>query len=534
MSIYSISLFVISRGTVSKASKINKNNVLFLKLYNKDRYLQALYGTLKFYTPSLSQKENSWTICTEATNLTYYAQDGIELDDPDYGVEIPEYYNFPFVLNKDGSLWADATLYFVWKIKEQPAIASETLAQHASTLQDFKRFCEMKEEEEKDEPEKNRFHYLRAPIKSRRANVMYGRYLRENNAKQWGKKMKFISAFYKYLIRVRKIYFGVDMLETEKANKLIITQRGGFIKEFEYNKVDQEAKTQSQGFDTINDGEKMRPMSMEEQEIFENAIFECKNDELVLGIMIAITSMARKQTVYTLRLKHFVDDLPTSYDEYTLNRWKSEKIRMIKDNDEKAIFVGDGTGIDTKNGKRFNIYIKGWLYKAIINYIASKRATKRRTGALPQNNDLDQYVFLSRDSNPIYHAKNDINLEDWKRSGKASIKGNSIDQGMKRLRDEELMLACAARHANMFPVRFHDLRATGAMRYLDRNESLVDGVNITWGKILLKLAKLLAHESIVTTQRYLDLKLLYQVKMPQLQLEYEIERMTKYRSRDYS
>ena len=380
--------------------------------------MKSLFGTVNFYTPTTKCNTKSFAIKNETTGLVYYANDGIELDDPDYGLEVPVYYNFPFVINKDGSLWKDATLFFIWKLKQNPDLSEERLRQYSDTLQEFKRFCEMMEEKEGNEPEERRFHYLKAPIKSRRPNVMYGKYLHKNKAKQWSAKMKKVSAFYKYLIDIRRIKFKVDILEPITQQMIIHTANGnGFFKDTSYNKVDQETKTQNQDDDYIRDGEKMRPMSMEEQKVFEAAIMECKNEELVLGIMIALTSMARKQTVYTLRIKHLIDTLPVSYDRYTLKRWKDENIHTIDDNEIHKIEVGDGTGCDTKNGKRFYIKIEGWLRKAIIEYIVSKRAKNRRKSALTQENELEQYIFLSRNHNPFYHSKEDINLRIWKESG---------------------------------------------------------------------------------------------------------------------
>ncbi|MFK5893630.1 MAG: hypothetical protein QM504_10455 [Pseudomonadota bacterium] len=492
--------------------------------------MEALFGTIKFYTPSAKSSQNSFVIYNKETNLTYYGQEGIELDDPDYGISVPIYYNFPFVLNKDGSLWKDATLFFIWKIKQNPNLSEERLRQYSDVLRDFKLFCEMMEEKEINEPEERRFHYLKAPIKSRRPNVMYGKYLVEKKAKQWGEKMKKVSAFYQYLIDIRHIRFNVDMLETIKQDMFIPTSNGGgFIKEISYNRVDRETKKQNQNDDYIRDGEKMRPMSIDEQKVFETAIMECKNEELVLGVMIAITSMARKQTVYTLRIKHFIKVFPNSYDIYTLEQWKNKNLKIFDDNKKYKINVGDGTGADTKNGKRFYITIDGWLYKAVIEYIISKRARNRRKYALRQDNELEQYVFLSRDYNPFYHAKDDINLTTWKESGHKPMKGNSIDQAMKRFRDENLTYICANLKCPIFPVRFHDLRATGAMRYLDRNEPNVDGKKVVWGTILRELAKLMGHDSVLTTQRYLDFKILVQKELPKLQFDFEKERMAKIR-----
>lgn len=497
--------------------------------------MNTMFGTVEFYTPLTKPTHDSFVIHNEKTGLTYYAKDGIELDDADYGVDELKYYNFPFILNKDGSLWKDATLFIIWKIKQKPNISAERLRQYADTLQDFKQFCEMMEEKESSESDERRFHYLNAPIKSRRPNVLYGKYLESINAKQWSEKMKKVSAFYRYLIDVRKVHFSVDMLETIRLDMLVPTSQGNaFIKEVQINRVDRKAKTQEQNFDYIKDGEKMRPMTIKEQEVFEDAIFECKNEELVLGVMLAITSMARKQTIYTLRIRHFVDSLPASYDRFTLERWKDENLRTIDDNKDKTIFVGDGTGADTKNGKKFKIFIEGWLYKAVVGYIISKRARTRRKGALSQKSDLDQYVFLSRDHNPFYHAKDDINLTAWQENGHKPMRGNGIDQAMKRFRGHDLVYACRRHKCYTFPVRFHDLRATGAMRYLDRNEKRVDGINLKWGAILRNLAELLAHESTTTTQRYLDFKIMYQEEIPKYQFAYEKERMAKYRSRKYA
>jgi len=364
---------------------------------------------------------------------------------------------------------------------------------------------------------------------------MYGQYLLKIKAKQWGPKMKAVSGFYQYLIEVRKISFPVDMLERSMSSRIIATANGGgYIMEIGYNRVDQEAKTQNQDDGHIRDGEKMRPMTIAEQTIFERAILKFTHEELVLGSMIAITSMARKQTVYTLRLKHFIDNLPAGYDAVTLRHWRQNYLLKIDSKGTHDIYVGDGTGADTKNGKRMIITIDNWLKIAVIEYILSPRAVEYRNHALPQNSDLDQYVFLAYDkktmeSTPYYHAHDDINLHNWLEQGKAKKTGNGIDQAMKRFRDGPLAQECTDRQ--LFPIRFHDLRASGAMRFIDRNESLVDGGEITWPAVLTKLSKLMGHDSTTTTQRYLDFKHHYEQKLPQLQFEFEEYRYAEIQKR---
>ena len=424
----------------------------------------AFNGTIHFYTPSTLPYKDSFSIevknpFDENKALTYYAREGISPDDPDYGLGISEFYNFPFVVYEDSSLWEDAMLYLIWKIKQREEITPKRLQQLADYLQNFLHFCEMTEKKEKEEskkngkeiPENRRFHYLNAPIKSRRPNVMYGAYLREIKANQWGPKMKAVSGFYHYLIHVRKISFSVDMLERNISSRIITTTNGGcYIMEMSYNRVDQEAKTQNQDDGHIRDGEKMRPMSIAEQTIFEKAMLNFTHEELVLGSMIALTSMARKQTIYTLRLKHFIDNLPTNYNPVTLRHWRQKNILHIDPNGTHDIHIGDGTGADTKNGKRMKITIDNWLRLVIIEYIISPRAVKYRKHALSQNTDLDQYLFLTYDkktieSTPYYHAKDDINLHNWLDQGKQKKTGNSIDQAMKRFRDGPLAQECTDR-----------------------------------------------------------------------------------------
>ncbi len=200
----------------------------------------ALNGTVHFYTPTTTKTKDSFEIQVKNPKdkdetFIYYGLAGLSPDDPDYGLGISKYYNFPFVQKKDSSLWEDATLYLIWKIKQKEEITPKRLQQLAESLQDFLCFCETTQEEEQKEakdrgreiPEERQFHYLNAPIKSRRPNVMYGQYLKKIIANQWGEKMKAVSGFYQYLIEVRGIRFPVDMLERSISSKIITTANGG-------------------------------------------------------------------------------------------------------------------------------------------------------------------------------------------------------------------------------------------------------------------------------------------------------------------
>lgn len=487
---------------------MSDKNTLEPTVLQKSHLIKSMSGMIQFYSPSLQFSDDSITIKNEETGFTYYATKGSNQLNPNKEEDALEYQGFPFVVSADGSLWNHAILFLLWKIKKKFKISSDRLNQYANVLQDFKRFCE-----------RENIDYLVAARKWTRPNWKYRHYLESNKAKQLGNKMKSLSAFFDYLIKEQGIQYAADLWTEEEGSMLIFTENGGaFTKNYVKRDVDFEAKTQNQHDGHIRDGEKMRPMTQDEQHIFDEVMSEHSNTELFLSSMIALNTAARKQTVFTLRLHHFVESLPESYDANTVEGWL-DQYRTISDHSEKTLKVGYGTDADTKNSKQFLLYFPGWLYKALVFYIISERGKNRRDGAFSQNHDLDQYLFLTRNSRPYYHAKGDINLKKY-----AKIeKGNAINLAMVRFR-EELYSKCVDLKKSKFPVRFHDFRATYGMNYLDANESLVDSGELTWSNVINGLAKRMAHEDIASTQKYLDFKRFTKLK-PKIQTAYEESRM---------
>jgi len=451
--------------------------------------MDAISGTIEFYLPLIKPCEKCRTITNEETGLTYYALDGSDPLDPSNELSSLKYHDFPFVLNEDGSLWNHATLFLLSKIQMKVDITSDRLKQYADILRDFKKWCE-----------RTNIDYLKAERTWCRPNWMYRDYLVENNAKQLGNKMKKLSAFFDFLIKNQGIKYAVPLWKEEERAFFISNGRGGgFMKHYTHRDVDSEPKTQPQDDGYIRDGEKMRPMSPDEQRVFDATMLEHKNEELFLSTMIALNSGARKQTIFTLRLHHFIDTLPQSYDDYTISEWFNS-FRSTSDIEEKTVHVGPGTGADTKGNKRFMLYIPGFLYKAIVLYIVSKRARSRRLEAMSQSREIDQYLFLSKASRPYYHSKEDINLLAYDKKEK----GNTVNVMMKRFRDE-LYQKCVELKEPVFELRFHDFRATYAMNYLEANEKYIDS-DMNWESVLKSLAKRLAHDDTGTTRRYLNYK----------------------------
>ncbi|MDZ7901136.1 MAG: hypothetical protein U5L01_00695 [Rheinheimera sp.] len=104
----------------------------------------------------------------------------------------------------------------------------------------------------------------------------------------------------------------------------------------------------------IVDGGKLRPLSKIEQENLVKALIDIGNPEMTIAFLIALTSGARIQTVFTLRLKHIIE----------LN---------TNDFGEIPISVGMGTGVDTKFQKKMSIYLPTWLIRKKLRHMQAQR-----------------------------------------------------------------------------------------------------------------------------------------------------------------
>lgn len=442
--------------------------------------------TLNIYTPTTKQSNKNTPIVDKNGEVIYYAKTENSEDD------ISIYYQFPFVLKEDGTLWYEANMYLLWKIKNNPSLDYKTLKIHASSLQDYILFCQ-----------RESIDWSIAKKITRRPNWKYRRHLDEKvaNGEMTPNTLKKLirpnTSFYQYLMNIRGMKFDVKLFSVIKTTIYKSDRYGkGFKKEIDVIDINQ-IKTSKNEFDRIivDEGNRVTPLSDKEQKILFDTLHKLNNPEMKLAFLFSTVTGARAETVFTLRLKHFVKSLPKDFSSHEILRWNRDVEK--KDLKKVAFAVGPGTDIDTKKNKRYNIKLHIKMKEAIITYIISKRAYNRRSKAHSQLNELDQYVFLTKCGNPYYMASTDINKEQYKY--KEPPNGGTLNTFVSAtLKPKMKELKC------FFPFHFHNLRATFAINYLKINQPLVEQGKLTQIQLLTNLQKLMGHESIETTMKYLE------------------------------
>jgi len=439
---------------------------------------------IDIYTPVIKTVvESKKTIIDN--DQEYFAQD-------DERFVYPQYYHFKYIVNSsDGSLWEDGNRYLLWKIQNNPGIDSSTIKSIADKLKSFKEFCD-----------KEKIDYLLAPKKIRRPNWLY----REHIMKRIGKPRKEgglqsstvqanlseVNNFFQWLIEVEGVEYKYDLW---KEQEIEITFHNNYgipysktVKTKDATKVPTSKNNQA---DTISDEGNLKPLSEEEQMAVFKALEELGNPEMSLGFMISLLTSARMQTTYTLRIEQFIPALPQGKD---MLDW-IEELNDIDDNEEVKINVGPGTGCDTKGDQSYNLFFPAWLVKAIRVYIVSERAQKRYKNAPDQGGSEKQYVFLTVHKRPFYASKSDKYYEEYS----DPPKGGAVRTFLYTTLHKRLI-----KNKNMFTFRFHDLRATYGMNFINFNMPLVEKGKITELSLLSNLQVRMNHKDINTTMGYLN------------------------------
>jgi integrase len=249
----------------------------------------------------------------------------------------------------------------------------------------------------------------------------------------------------------------------------------------------------------INDGGKLRPLPKEEQIALVESLRRVGNTEMLLAFLLALTTGARLQTVFTLRRQHFETCLR---EGVTAHRLK----------------VGNGTLINTKYGKQMVILIPAWLYRRMQIYLKSERYTARVGHSTHiYKEEGEQYAFLTRVGQPYYMANND----QFAFLYRSPPRGNAVTQFIRQQLTPDLT---ANNHE--FEFRFHDLRATFGMNLLE--DKLVNyqhaGVAVVnqpeFFNQLMYVKERMGHSQLSTTETYLNYRHKYHLAV-HIQSEYE-------------
>ena len=424
---------------------------------------KLLLSQLKIYTPKIKNNKV------------------VEILNEDF--DIDNFLHYPLLINNDGSLWKHANLYLLSKLKAYTKPSSKTLDSIAIDLKNFKEWCETEDVD-----------YLKAPRKVLRPTYMYRGHLQElskdgkislNTVKR---RISAVIGFYRYLIDVENIKFKFPLWENG-ITSITYQDRQGFSQSKQVNTTDvgKVVATSNPDLfdDAIEDGGRLHPLHQETQKILFQTLKEISNTEMTLGFLIALTTGARMQTVYTLRRKHFAR-VPD------------------KEETEIKIRVGYGTHCDTKFQKQHTLLMPKWVYDKVRVYLNSPRASKRLDKAkhIFDSNEL-QYAFLNRTGVPYYTSGDDV----YRKLYRDAPNGNAIRQFIHTTLKKELQ-----KQGAKLDFSFHDLRASFGMNLFDKLMPLVKQKEIKLTRVLIQIKERMGHSSLTTTEKYLNFRDRHKIK----------------------
>ena len=390
----------------------------------------------------------------------------------------------PVVLNGDGSPWAPACLWLVERARAKP-LGVASLRPVAQDLAAYKAYLDEMALEWDDFSALDKYLRPTYLYHTRLRELVNARSLAPNTAKR---RMSNVIAFYRFLMTDARARFDPRNLPwVDKGVNIQYRDDKGFKQVAEVTTTDisiKVSKREDPWDGTIDDGGKLRPLPVDEQRLLIEALRRLDNIEYSLMHWTALLSGAREMTVLTLRVRDF--QRPAG----EIRQWPY-KLRC-----------GPGTGIDTKRDVQ-DVYlaIQPELYEMLHAYAVSERALKRRAKSR-LGEDSFNYLFLTNQGQPYYESKEDRNAE---RDSGTPLRRTAMDG--RRLREfiETTVIPEVRKSLPTFKYRFHDLRATFGMNWVDhfmRASEIATGPGYMWARDQLR--KLMWHKSPTTTDKYLE------------------------------
>lgn len=400
----------------------------------------------------------------DARQLSYTSRTNIK--------KVDSFPTYTAVINADGSPWLDASLY-LYDCAYEESDHYKTIAKRAGDLADFKRVID---EEGIDYLSASR-DQLKRPTYFYLSHLNYQIDNNHWTAGYAGRKITAVHNFYKWLVKTQRINPEYPLWSYTIETRKEIDDKG-FTRLVEYIKSDlsiDKPASSNQAQDFVMDGGKLRPMAAEEKQIFRTAITNVCPPEIILASEIALDTGAREQTVFGLREKD-LENLHTYSDERGDPRF--------------VIEVGGRSGVDTKSGTQFKLFLSSRVLETIKAYLKSERRLARIRLAKPKPPG-EQYVFLTKYGNPFYQADSD--RVKWK--NKTPSDGAAV-----RLIITTKLMPEIRQMGGEFTFSFHDLRATFAVETY--RELIEGGVSAFRAKSLV--AGLLGHSNLDTVDAYIQ------------------------------
>jgi integrase len=409
---------------------------------------------------------------------------------------------FPFILRGDGTPWEIGNEYIMVRFQEEcthkrPRISTYT--RKAEQLLQFLRWIEHNQAEGKPV---NEFTFPEQ--KHNRVTYAYHRYIkRRMKLEGWSVasakfRLSVVVNFYRWIIRNYP-----EKIENEPFQEWSerINQNGAFggyginvrVTDLSIKKSGAKAKPSEKG-EILDGGERLTPLGLKEQEIFQHYLALYGNYTFQLMCWFALYTGARIQTIATMRISVLR---------------KAYSIGAKTPKGDYRIRVGVGTDVDCKYSnsdmmKSYDIAMPENLVELLLEYADSDFARACRLADKSFYGDTDEnYLFLSEVGTPyITSEKEIIDRESPEYSKRISRRdrvnfvineGQSVWQWINRL-----WKLIKQDHPDFRKFRFHDLRATFAFN--DVCAGLDAGLDDS--EIAQSLADKMGHASPSTSMAY--------------------------------
>lgn len=403
--------------------------------------------------------------------------------------------NFPMLIRGDGTPWDLGNLYLMGKFTEMAKIAPPVIATLISIAKHLAMYLRWIEHLRADGTDIHELHFPRE--EEQRITWAYYRYLKRL-LRQKGEQPISLSVARARMQSVIGFYRGLLAWELIKESAIeniaykstviglpIVNSVGVQVMKTVETTNFKIPKLQRERLGVIADGGLLRPLTEDEQRLVLQQLSLSGNRAFQLMCLVALYTGARIQTVCTLRVK----------DVYSL-------FSKPKKNGEILLLVGEGTGVDTKNQKRYRLHVPIQLARKLRDYVESEESQERRILSF-YGKSRENYAFLAANGSPYYTSTSEIiDRQEGQFSKRISAKdrvsfplqqGNAVRNYLCRLiRDIRL------KHPDFNSIQFHDFRATYGMNFV--RDADASGAK----DIRDELKARMGHSSFNTTQSYLN------------------------------
>ncbi|MGP4846194.1 hypothetical protein ACTXGQ_18850 [Marinobacter sp. 1Y8] len=410
--------------------------------------------------------------------------------------------NFPIILRDSGEPWDLGNLYlqrYFYHVAKNSEPTIDTIHSKAKHLAGYLRWIESMQMKGHD------IHELYFPDDpDDRVTYVYKRYLQSLLRRT--PKVISLSTVKERMSQVIQFYRGItdwgiveaSEIENEPYQEFPVSiqyvNRKGLKAILSSVTTDLSFKVSTKSDDevVINDGERLLPLSVDDQQIMLGELEKYDNRVFQLMVQVALRTGARLQSVCTLRisdLKVLKKKRPNKYGELILK-------------------IGLSYLTDIKGENKFNkqglIFFPFDLVDELLDYTSSSHARELRKESFYGDTD-ENYVFLNAEGRPFYTSHKEmsdrvnpeyserVHLRD--RVDFPTANGQAVNNLMRRFKK-----AIYADNPDFPAFKFHDLRATYGMNFMRDWINAKKNVNVGVGE----LKRRLSHSSVFTTYQYLN------------------------------